>query len=205
MEAEEPIESYEKLNPEGCYTYWDYIKWRFSERVELIKGRLIKMSPAPGNTHQTIAGNLHFVVSRFFWNHSCRVFPAPFDVRLPVPGAVTDSTVVQPDMCVVCDEAKLSDGRGCQGAPDLVVEILSPGNSRHEMDTKFHLYEAAGVKEYWIVQPENRTVLIYTLNEGGYIGLNPFTEGMELQSVCFPELSFSVDELFHKLPPRGGE
>ncbi len=204
MKAEEPIESYDKLNPDGLYTYWDYLKWQFAERVELIRGRLFKMSPAPGSLHQTIAGNLFFRVNSIFWAKSCRVFPAPFDVRLPIAGNLKDSTVVQPDLCVVCDEAKLSDSRGCNGAPDLVAEILSPGNSRHEMDTKFHLYEESGVKEYWIIQPESRTVLVYHLINGLYSGLPPFTEGMELHGLVFPDLRFPVDELFHKLPKREG-
>lgn len=202
MEAEEPVVSYDKLNPEGMYTYWDYLKWQFADRVELIKGRLFKMSPAPGNLHQTIAGNLYFRVNSIFWAKPFRVFPAPFDVRLPVAAALKDSTVVQPDLSVVCDEAKLSDGRGCNGSPDLVVEILSPGNSRHDMDTKFHLYEESGVNEYWIIQPESRIVLIYQLEKGRYSGLPPFTEGMELHSVLFPDLRFPVDELFHKLPKK---
>jgi Uma2 family endonuclease len=201
MKAEEPIVEYGMLNPDGIYTYWDYLKWQFSERVELIRGKLFKMSPAPNVSHQQISANVSRIFLNIFHEKACRVFVAPFDVRLPIISSKKDSTVVQPDLCVVCNEVKLSDGRGCNGAPDLVIEILSPGNSRHEMDTKFRLYEESGVKEYWIVQPLQRTVLIYRLEEKGnkYSGLPPFVESMEVGSVLFPDLKMSVDDIFYKV------
>ena len=202
MEAEEPIVEYGMLNPDGVYTYWDYLKWQFTERVELIRGKLFKMSPAPNVSHQQISANLSRTFLNLFYGKVCRVFIAPFDVRLPIKTGIKDSTVVQPDLCIVCDETKISDGRGCNGAPDVVVEILSPGNSRHEMDTKFRLYEESGVPEYWIVQPLQRTLLIYRLEEktNKYYGLQPFVEGMEVYSLLFPNLKMSVDDIFHKVP-----
>lgn len=199
MKAEEPIVEYNMLNPQGSYTYWDYLKWQFSERVELIRGKLFKMSPAPNVAHQVILTNLSRIFLNKFYGNACQVFLAPFDVRLPIKTGKKDSTVVQPDICVVCDATKLSDGRGCNGAPDLVIEILSPGNSRHELETKFNLYEESGVKEYWIVQPTERTVFIYRLEEDKYIGLPPFVEGMEIKSVCFPDLKMPVEDIFHKV------
>src|SRR5215217_1614082 len=143
-----------QLDLEGTYTYADYLLWRFEERLELIKGKIFKMSPAPNRRHQTILGHLHLPIGSFFKNHYCQVFLAPFDVRLPKKNQNTSDgkiyTVVQPDLCIICDESKLDD-RGCLGAPDLIVEILSPGNSRKEMDNKFELYEECGVREYWLV------------------------------------------------------
>lgn len=195
MEAEEPIVSYGQLNPEGTYTYWDYLKWRFTERVELIRGKLFKMSPAPSSSHQRVSLNLTKGFISFVDGHTCQLFVAPFDVRLPVPKAGKDSTVVQPDLCLICDPAKI-DERGCNGAPDLVVEILSPGNAKHEMATKFSLYEESGVQEYWIVQPEEKTVLVYVLSKGQYIGLAPAAEGMTIPSRLFPALKIPVDRIF---------
>ena len=198
MEAEEPIVSYGQLNPEGSYTYWDYLKWRFEERVELIKGKVFKMSPAPGPNHQRISGQLFLSMAGGFSYMGCEIFHAPFDVRLPIPKAGKDTTVVQPDLCIICDKSKI-DTRGCDGAPDLVVEILSPGNSRHEMDTKFKLYEESGVKEYWIVYPAERAIFVYTLQGGRYIGLRPFAEGMQVESPLFPQLKVDVSSVFQGL------
>lgn len=199
---EEPIAEYGMLNPDGTYTYWDYLKWRFSERVELIRGKLFKMSPAPSVVHQIVSRNLSKAIFTFFENKSCQAFAAPFDVRLPILSERKDTTVVQPDLCVVCDDEKLRDGKGCNGAPDLVVEILSSGNSRHDMETKFNLYEESGVKEYWMVDPRNRTVFVYCLENGRYIGRKPFVDGMEVQSTLFPDLKILVEKVFDKVQPE---
>ncbi|MCD8538398.1 MAG: Uma2 family endonuclease [Leadbetterella sp.] len=104
-------------------------------------------------------------------------------------------TVVQPDICVICDPAKIDD-RGCIGPPDLVIEILSPGNTQKEMGIKFDLYEENGVKEYWLVEPQDRAIIVYTLKEGKYIGLKPFTEEDDISPVLFPELKFAVKDIF---------
>lgn len=202
MKAEEPITEYFKLDLNGTYTYWDYLKWHFKERVELIRGKVFKMTPpAPNRSHQDISRNLTEIFLKNFKGQKCRFYYAPFDVRLPVPQTNKDTTVVQPDLCVVCDENKL-DTHGCNGAPDLVLEILSPGNSTHEMATKFKLYEESGVKEYWIVDPERKSVLVYTSKEAVFVGLHPFTEGMQIQSPLFPSLSADVDEIFKNITPE---
>ena len=193
--VKEPITEYGQLDLNGEYTWVDYLKWKFTERVELIKGRIVKMSPAPNVRHQVLAASLYGQFSRFFTNKPCQWFPAPFDVRLPVPGRANESTVVQPDLCIICDPDKL-DSQGCIGAPDLVVEILSPGNSRHDLHIKFDLYEESGVKEYWIIQPETRVVQVFSLQQNRYIGLRPFTEDMQVESKLFPELNVQVDDLF---------
>ena len=142
------------------YTYDDYYDWLFTERVELIFGKVLPMA-APNRIHQTIAKNLYYVFTVFFRDKQCEFYPAPFDVRLPVgikKGKYT--TVVQPDLSVFCDQEKL-DHKGAKGAPDLVVEILSPGNSRRDMKDKFEVYELAGVREYWIFHPIDSFVLPY--------------------------------------------
>jgi Uma2 family endonuclease len=195
MKAEEPIVSYDQLDLNKSYTYWDYLKWQFSERVELIRGRLFKMSPAPTRTHQKVITGLIYRMYTVLEKHPCELYSAPFDVRLPVPKAGKDSTVVQPDICVICNLSKL-DERGCNGAPDLIVEIVSPNNSKHDMVTKFELYQESGVKEYWIVQPESKSILIYSLQNERYIGLPPLTEGQKINSPLFPMIDFEVEGVF---------
>ncbi|MGV3604550.1 MAG: Uma2 family endonuclease [Dyadobacter fermentans] len=187
------------LDPNGTYTYADYLLWRFKERVELIKGKIFKMSPAPGTAHQKISGKLHLRIGGYFENHYCQAFHAPFDVRLPKKDQnIIDQkiyTVVQPDLCVICDESKLDD-RGCLGAPDLIVEILSPGNSRTEMQSKFELYQEAGVREYWLVEPSQSAVLVYVLDgEGKFVGLPPAIDSV--QSAIFPDLKIDLGKIFN--------
>jgi Uma2 family endonuclease len=152
---------------------------------------------APNRLHQTVIRNLNTIFDNFFRDKNCEFYPAPFDVRLPVgikKGKYT--TVVQPDLSVFCDLEKL-DQRGAQGAPDLVVEILSPGNSRRDMKDKFEVYELAGVREYWIFHPIDSFVLPYLLNEEGkFVGLPSVHSPDTLISRIFPELSFSLGGIF---------
>lgn len=192
------IDNFSDLDLTKTYTYSDYLMFRFQERVEIIKGYILKMSPAPSSNHQTVSQNINFKIFSYFTNQSCRVFVAPFDVRLPIKSSKKDNTVVQPDLCVICDENKI-DSRGCNGSPDLIVEILSPKNSKHDVETKFNLYQESGVKEYWIVETEQRIVLVYTLKEGEYIGLKPFGEGEIIKSILFPEMKIVVDDVFLKV------
>jgi Uma2 family endonuclease len=178
------------------YTYDDYYDWLFTERVELIFGKVLPMA-APNRIHQTVIRNLNTIFGIFFQSKSCEYYPAPFDVRLPVgikKGKYT--TVVQPDLSVFCDPEKL-DKRGAQGAPDLVVEILSPGNSRRDMKDKFEVYELAGVREYWIFHPIDSFVLPFLLNEEGkFVGLPAVHSPDTLISRIFPELFFSLGGIF---------
>ena len=195
--ATTPITSLAQLDPEGLYTYADYMTWQFQERVELIRGRLFPMSPAPNLTHQRILGNFYGPMWQYFQRHTCQVFLAPFDVRLPVSMKKgQNTTVVQPDICVVCDPQKL-DKQGCDGAPDLVIEILSPGNSKREMREKFQVYQESGVREYWLVYPLDQEVRVYVLNpEGKYIGLAPIIADDLLQSTIFPNLKIDLTQVF---------
>ena len=195
------ITSLSELDLDKKYSYADYILWQFQERVELLKGRLFPMA-APNVKHQSISMNLTLKIGRYLEKENCRLFSAPFDVRLPLPSdkVVGDKieTVVQPDLCVVCDENKL-DKQGCIGAPDLVVEILSPGNSKREMKDKFELYEEAGVLEYWVVAPEHQFVMVYHLNaktQKFELSLPVLTNEDVLRSVTFEGMEIEVGAVF---------
>jgi Uma2 family endonuclease len=188
----------EEPDASASYTYADYLKWRFEERVELIRGKLMKMT-APNRVHQTVSGNLFFELKHFLHNHPCKVYAAPFDVRLPKKGETEPKkiySVVQPDICVVCDETKLDD-KGCIGAPDLVVEILSPGNSVKEIRIKYELYEEAGVKEYWIVNPVEENIAVLLLNkEGKFDGAKLYAGFETISSSAVPGFSVNTSEIF---------
>ena len=181
------------------YTYADYLTWKFQERVELLRGKIREMS-APNRVHQGISLNLSRLLANALWKSPCKVYAAPFDVRLTRFSQVKNKeviTVVQPDLCVICDPAKLDD-KGCIGAPDLVIEILSPGNSKTEMKDKFDLYEEAGVQEYWIVFPGERSVLIFKLGDNGrYIGLQPAIESDILTTPIIPGLEVDLKDVFN--------
>ena len=193
------ITSLDQLDLSKRYSYADYFRWKFQERVELIKGFIYKMSPAPAPTHQKVSGKLFLKLGLFLETKTCQLYAAPFDVRLPDSKKQTNDevvyTVIQPDICVICDPEKIDD-RGCVGAPDLVIEILSPGNTKKEMGIKFDLYEENGVKEYWMVEPSEKVIYVYVLKNHKFIGLKPFTEDDEISPALFPKLKFGVKEIF---------
>jgi Uma2 family endonuclease len=192
------VKNFSDLDLSKTYTYSDYLLWQFSERVELIKGYIRQMSPAPSRNHQQLTVNITIKLDHYFHNKPCRYYPAPFDVRLPIKSEKKDTTVVQPDFCVICDEKKL-DEKGCNGAPDLIVEIISPNNSKHDIHTKFNLYLEAGVKEYWLIEPADRMILIYSLKNGEYIGQKPLVEGENIKSPLFPELNIAIEDIFYRV------
>jgi Uma2 family endonuclease len=192
------ITNFSDLDLTKEYSYSDYLLWHFQERVELIKGFILKMSPAPSMVHQRISNNLSFELNNYFRRKQCDVFVAPFDVRLSIPSDKKDSTVVQPDLCIICDESKL-DARGCNGTPDLIVEIVSSNNSKHDLHTKFNLYQEAGVKEYWIIEPNDKMILVYNLVKDEFIGLKPQVEGETIRSPLFPELDIALEDVFYKV------
>jgi Uma2 family endonuclease len=150
---------------EEYYTYADYLEWDESFRGEIIHGVLYMMSP-PLTIHQRILSKLFYRIANFLEGKTCEVFVAPFGVRLFPRDDLGDDTVVEPDIVVICDPAKI-DERGCKGVPDLVIEILSPSTSRHDRFTKFDLYREAKVREFWVVDPENRGLHTFILNERG--------------------------------------
>ena len=155
----------EALRKEEHYTYADYCKWGDDERWELIRGVPYAMSPAPASKHQSIIGALHLQLGNFLKGKSCKVFLSPFDVRLNFD--TDDDTVVQPDLLVVCNQTKIDD-KGCNGAPDMVIEVLSPSSARYDRSVKFRLYQQSGVLEYWIIDPETQTVQAHILDDGRY-------------------------------------
>ena len=188
------ITNIEQLDPiNGVYTYADYVLWKIKDRLEILKGKIFKISPAPAISHQKISGNLYGEMYHYFKGKSCKLFAAPFDVVLKNKKGIEDS-VVQPDICVVCDAEKI-DKRGCYGAPDLVIEILSPGNSKKEMKYKYALYEEAKVPEYWIIDPDHQNVLVYVLKDGKYQNPMNIIEGV-IPSEKFPTLELSTDDIF---------
>ena len=154
------------LPQEKYYTYADYLTWDDDVRCELIDGMPYMMPPAPTTRHQSISGNLHGILYNILKGKPCKVFAAPFDVRLNHNSY--DDTVVQPDLVVICDRNKIDD-KGCVGAPDMVIEILSPATASHDRIIKLRRYQKAGVREYWIVDPETKTVQVFIHKNGEYV------------------------------------
>jgi Uma2 family endonuclease len=154
---------------ENYHTYGDYRTWPEDARYELIDGFAFVMSPAPSVPHQDLLGALYRQIANGLDASPCRPFIAPVDVRLPKRNEADDAvdTVVQPDLMVVCDPAKI-DARGIRGAPDWIIEILSPGTAGHDQIVKRSLYERNGVREYWLVHPDDRVLTIYRLDAGKY-------------------------------------
>ena len=172
------------------YSYADYAQWPEDERWELIDGVPYAMT-APQRLHQDIVFELGGQVRNYLQGKPCKGYTAPFDVRLPRQDEADAKveTVVQPDLSVICDPSKL-DKQGCRGAPDWIVEVLSPSTALKDMDSKRGLYQRHGVQEYWIIHPEDRWILVYTLDAQGRYG-QPGVFGMDEPTVVqrFPELS----------------
>ncbi|ANX03835.1 Uma2 family endonuclease [Immundisolibacter cernigliae] len=154
---------------EERHTYGEYRRWPEATRYELIDGIAYAMAPAASRRHQEVLLELARQVANALAGQPCRAFIAPFDVRLPRADEADDAvdTVVQPDLSVVCDPGKL-DERGCRGAPDWVVEVLSPATAGHDHIVKRAVYERAGVREYWLVHPVDRIVTVYRLDAGRF-------------------------------------
>ncbi len=196
------INSLMQLDLNGVYSYADYLTWKFEQAVELIKGKILPMA-APNVKHQRISWQLTMGIGQYFYKNStnCRAFAAPFDVRLYDKEKTKSSdqniyTVVQPDMCIICDTNKL-DEQGCQGAPDLIVEILSKGNSKKEMRLKKDLYEENQVREYWVFDPERESVTQFVLNEQGvYKTVNFVFSDEILTSAIFEGLKIDLSQIF---------
>lgn len=151
------------------HTYGEYLAWPEEVRYELIDGEAYLMAPAPSPTHQRLVGELFRQIADALEGRRCEVFVAPFDVRLPRADEADEAvdTVVQPDLTVVCDPAKI-DHRGCRGAPDWVIEVLSPATAAHDQTVKLAAYERAGVPECWFVHPTDRTVMVYRFDGAAY-------------------------------------
>lgn len=191
-----------QLDLSKSYTIADYLSWQMAEMVELIKGKIFKMSPAPRSGHQFISTN--FVGNLFAKlkarNSNCVLCSAPFDVYLQGLDP-KKTTVVQPDICIICDMNKIED-RGCVGAPDLIIEILSPSTLRKDIDVKFHLYEENGVREYWIVNPKEKQVLTHflDLSTNLYVETGNYTEEIEIPIGIWEGSSILWSDIFKNMP-----
>jgi Uma2 family endonuclease len=197
-EEQPPIKTLNEVDFSATYSYADYMRFEFEERLEIIKGYIFKMSPAPSRIHQKISGRISNPLYNALNGKKCEVYTAPFDVRLAKKTQDDKEvfTVVQPDIVVVCDQTKL-DRRGCIGAPDIVVAILSPGNNKKELINKYEVYEEAGVKEYWIVSPSEKTFFRYILDDNGkFQPTKLLTEGEEVTTTIIPGFKLILDEVF---------
>ncbi len=191
-----------QLDLNGSYSYADYLTWHFDGAIELIKGKIMAMTPAPNSEHQAISWRLSGVLFNYFKNKPCRAFTAPFDVRLydrkkSIVANREIFSVVQPDISVICDKAKI-DAQGCLGAPDWIIEILSRGNSKKDMQLKYALYQESGVKEYWLVYPGEQAVHQFVLDEPSekYQLLAMFGKDDLVSPDLFPDCRIALREVF---------
>ena len=189
------------LRQEKHYTYADYLTWPDDARYELIDGEAFLMAPAPLIEHQEVAGEVFRQLANQLDGKPCRPYIAPVDVRLPradEADAAID-TVVQPDVLVVCDPEKI-DRRGVRGAPDWVLEVLSPSTAAHDQIAKRRTYERAGVREYWLVHPGDRTLTVYVLDNGQYGRPEIYELKDETPIGVLPGVSIAWDALVARLP-----
>lgn len=180
-------------------TYADVLTWDESERIELIYGDPVMMSP-PSRSHQEISGALFSKLYNYLLGKKCNVYHAPFGVRLferEEDNPFNVDTFVEPDLTVVCDPSKLDDA-GCKGAPEMVVEILSPSTQRHDRLTKFNLYQRAGVQEYWIVDPVSRTVSVHLLEDGSYHSPAVYTSDSSVPVSVLEDCTIDLTTVFPK-------
>lgn len=186
-----------EMNLLGLYSYGNPFRWKSEERIELIRGEVFRMSPVNSLTHQRWCGFIFVKLYDYLSDKIGEVFMAPFDIRLPDRSNMDEDifTVVQPDIVVVCDPKKL-DEKGCLGAPDVVIEILSEGNNWRELIDKFKVYEEAGIKEYWVVNPARKYFSIYKLDKYHRYktdGVNRCNE--EMLSSVFPDFKLDLKDL----------
>lgn len=186
----------EALKHEGRYTYADYCTWDDDERWEIIDGVPYLMSPAPLKNHQHVCGELFYRLRGFLEGKQCKVYIAPFDVRLNADK--DDDTIVQPDLVVICDYTKLYD-RGCVGAPDMVIEVLSKSTAPRDKRNKLIAYQNAGVREYWIVDPDNETVRVNLLGDDGKYSDNVYTSAAIVSVNVLEGCQINLREVFEEM------
>ncbi|MFM7327210.1 MAG: Uma2 family endonuclease [Bacteroidota bacterium] len=192
-----PILNLTDLDLTGSYTYADYLLWQFRERVEIILGKVFPMA-APSSRHQHAVAKVTGALSNYLSGSGCGLYPAPYDVILPGENGL-ENTVVQPDVCVICDQSKIHD-RGCFGAPDLVVEILSPSSFKRDLDDKLRLYEHHQVQEYWTIDLSRKLVLVHCLGPNGKF-LPPLlsVDDEVLRSQLFPGIALDLHTTFNSV------
>ena len=185
-----PAEKEERL-----FTYKDYVEWdlKEGERYELIHGVAYAMS-SPNERHQAVLGAMFYQFYNLLLSNPCKVYPAPFDVRLFYEEDSSDDTVVQPDIIVICGKEKIGP-EGCRGAPDLVIEILSPSNSAIEMEKKLQLYQEAGVREYWVVNPVHNGLAAYLFSNGA-MSITQYKSKGKVPVAVLDGLEINLDQVF---------
>ena len=182
---------------EPRYTFADALTWGEDERIELMDGEAVMMAP-PLRVHQEILMALSRQIANFLDGKQCKVYPAPFAVRLFEEDDDTSEdvdTMLEPDITVVCDPDKL-DKYGCKGAPDMVIEILSPSTRRHDLAVKYQLYQRAGVREYWIVDPDTKIVQVFKLEDGLYNAPDVFLAGSMAPVSIWEDFSIDLSQVF---------
>ena len=199
-----PITSISQLDPNGTYTYADYLTWQFTELVELLRGKIMRRMSAPTDRHQALVGSLFLEIGSHLRRSPCQVRVAPYDVRLPKRGSTADEaiyTVVQPDVCVICDPSKI-EPRGCLGAPDLIIEVASPRTAARDWKDKFDLYEEAGVGEYWIVLPQENDISVFVLDEvtNRYRLVGEYASPGPIPCRTLPNLNLDWADIFEETP-----
>jgi Uma2 family endonuclease len=190
-----------KYRDNKVYTYGDYLSWNDDHRYELIDGVVYIMAPSPLRSHQKISGAIHNQLYNYLLNRKCEVYAAPFDIRLPDEEEDDNDikTVIQPDLAVICDLNKL-DKYGCKGAPDIIVEIVSPSSEDRDRKVKRDLYEKHGVIEYWIFDDSKKTVEVYLLNSNGHYDKSDlYTANDKLSSTIFVDLEIDLKEIFNQM------
>lgn len=180
------------------YSYADYLTWENDVYAEVINGEIISMSPSPTPKHQDVVDELTAEFKMFLRGKKCMAYSAPMDVCLFASKDTNSDIImdwVQPDLLVVCDETKIGE-KNILGAPDLVIEVLSPSTARNDRLTKFNSYEKSAVKEYWIVDPYNMSVEIYTLDGFSFKQPDIFGKDDSLTVGIFPELQIDLKNIF---------
>jgi Uma2 family endonuclease len=175
------------------YTYADILQWEEGGRYELFDGEALMLA-APSRVHQEVLGALFNRLYNFLEGKTCKVYPAPFGVRLFPREDDSDDVFFEPDITVICDPAKLDD-RGCKGAPDLVVEILSPSSLKNDLLYKLNKYLEAGVREYWIVDPGEKTLSVNILEQGRYT-LKEYAADAEVEAAALPGFRLELKSIF---------
>ena len=185
------------------YSYGDYLNFPDDEPLEIINGVVYKtygMAPSPRRFHQEISMGLSRIIANYLFDKKCSIFSAPFDVVFTEKSKNNNESqsVVQPDLSIICDRNKL-DEFGCKGAPDWIIEILSPATASKDLKEKFKLYEKYRVKEYWIVEPTDEFILVYTLNKSGkYENTVLYTKEQKAKTTIFEDLIINLEEVFNK-------
>ena len=199
-----PITSLDQLDLNGTYTYADYLSWQFTELVELLRGKVMRRMSGPTDRHQAIVGDLYLAFGNHLRRQRCQIRMAPYDVRLPKRGTTADDaiyTVVQPDVCVICDPSKI-ESRGCLGAPDLIIEVVSRRTAARDWKDKFDLYEEAGVGEYWIVLPQDNDISVFVLDEATarYQLVGEYASPGPIPCRTLPDLNLDWADIFSENP-----